>query len=120
MNDGIRIKSQHVQQNIKHLRSNTAVTEERVDGVVPLEQSVAVLQRLLRLVVPRDAANEICHKSKLQLKQKGEMHHACIICYLITWNQWLAMSRQISRAAARVNSGYRLLSITKKPAVEML
>jgi hypothetical protein len=42
------------------------------------------------------------------------------LIYLITWNQWEEISRHMSSAAARVYSGYRLLSITKKPAVDIL
>jgi hypothetical protein len=114
VNDRIGIKSQYIKQNIKQLRPHAAVPEERVDGVVPLKESVAVLQRLLGLVVPRDAVRAT---NNIKFKNIASMTTSA---HLMTWNQWEAMSRQMSSAAARVNSGYRLLSITKKPAVEIL
>ncbi len=41
----------HVEEDVEELCAHAAVPEQRVDGVVPAQQSVAVGQRLGRLVV---------------------------------------------------------------------
>ncbi len=41
----------HVEEDVEELGSHAAVAEERVDRVVPLQQRVAVGQRLRGLVV---------------------------------------------------------------------
>ena len=52
------MEMQYVEQDVKELSADAAVAEERVDGVVPLQNRVAVCQRLLRLVVCSHTATQ--------------------------------------------------------------
>lgn len=49
----------HVEQDVEELGAHAAVAEQRVDGVVPLQQSITVGQRLLRLVMGTNAVDRI-------------------------------------------------------------